>query len=108
MVCLTVSVTWKVCNGLVYVTCLCILFRRDTYIVGISDCLTSIFAGLVIFSIIGYMAAQQSVDIDKVVDEGPGLAFIVYPAVVTHLPAAPLWAVLFFLMLITLGLGTQV
>ncbi|CAD5117142.1 DgyrCDS5948 [Dimorphilus gyrociliatus] len=80
---------------------------RDAFIVSIGDILTSVFAGLVIFSIIGYMANDLNVDIDKVANEGPGLAFIVYPEVVTKLPVAPLWSMMFFLMLITLGLGTQ-
>ena len=39
---------------------------------------------------------------------GAGLAYIVYPQVVTRLPVAPLWAVLFMLMLVNLGIGTQV
>ncbi|CAL1540559.1 unnamed protein product [Lymnaea stagnalis] len=80
----------------------------DAILVSILDSLTSVFAGLVIFSIIGYMANELHQSVDSVASDGPGLAFVVYPAVVTKLPVSQLWSVLFFLMLITLGLGTQI
>ncbi|KAK3780834.1 hypothetical protein RRG08_059477 [Elysia crispata] len=79
----------------------------DTLIVAIGNALTSLFGGFVIFSYLGYMAAQINVDIEDVVRSGPGLAFIVYPEAVTHLPAPPFWAIAFFFMLILLGLDSQ-
>lgn len=39
--------------------------------------------------------------------EGTGLAFIVFAQAMVEFPLAPLWAVMFFLMLLSLGLGSM-
>ncbi|XP_022111719.1 sodium- and chloride-dependent glycine transporter 1-like, partial [Acanthaster planci] len=80
---------------------------RDTMIVTILNSATSILAGFVIFSILGYMAHVQGKDVSEVARQGFGLAFVAYPEVVARMPAAPFWSVLFFFMLITLGLDSQ-
>jgi solute carrier family 6 amino acid transporter-like protein 5/7/9/14 len=40
--------------------------------------------------------------------KGPGLAFVVFPEGLSMMPFAPLWCVLFFLMMCTLGFGSEV
>lgn len=39
--------------------------------------------------------------------EGTGLAFIAFTEAMTHFPASPFWSVMFFLMLVNLGLGSM-
>lgn len=130
---------------------------RDALTISIANCMTSLFAGVVVFSILGFRAtymmenceaanekirqnfsttlnelnttglSTQQVDWLKgnmtsnftsgllkcdlkefLTDaaSGPGLVFIAFTDAINQMPGAAFWSVMFFLMLLTLGLDS--
>ncbi|XP_077994452.1 sodium- and chloride-dependent taurine transporter-like [Glandiceps talaboti] len=82
-------------------------FYRDCIIFACFNSGTSFFGGFVIFSALGFMANKYDVPVGDVARSGPGLAFIAYPAAIAEMPVAPLWSILFFFMVILLGLDSE-
>ncbi|XP_018620377.1 sodium- and chloride-dependent taurine transporter-like isoform X2 [Scleropages formosus] len=80
---------------------------RDCLLLGGLNSGTSFVSGFAIFSVLGFMAQEQGVDIADVAESGPGLAFIAYPKAVSMMPFPTVWAILFFIMLLLLGLDSQ-
>jgi len=72
------------------------------------DFVTSIIAGVVVFSILGHLKFKGGyANIEDVVDQKQGLAFVAYPEAVSHLPFSQVWGFLFFFMLFLLGLDSE-
>ncbi|XP_014903118.1 sodium- and chloride-dependent GABA transporter ine [Poecilia latipinna] len=80
---------------------------KDTLFISITNSLTSILAGFVIFSAFGYMSYLQGIPVSQLAVDGPGLVYVVYPQAFANMPVSQVWAVLFFFMLLCLGLDSE-
>ncbi|XP_060517059.1 sodium- and chloride-dependent glycine transporter 1 [Cylas formicarius] len=80
--------------------------KADSILIALCNSGTSIFAGFVVFSIIGFMSHQTGLPLSSVATGGPGLVYVTYPEAISMLPWPNLWAILFFLMLFFLGLDS--
>lgn len=81
----------------------------NALIIGFADTFFSVFIGLAVFGILGNMMYTTGLPIDRVVEGGIGLAFVVFPRAFNALPVLPqLVAALFFLTLIVAGLSSLI
>ncbi|XP_071082810.1 sodium- and chloride-dependent creatine transporter 1-like [Haliotis cracherodii] len=80
---------------------------RDAVLITFLSEGTSFYAGFAIFAVLGFMAENKGVHISEVIKAGPGLGFVAYPEALALLPVQQLWAVIFFIMLVAVGVDSQ-
>jgi len=92
-------------------------FIGDAMKVSFINCGTSIFAGFVVFPVLGFVAGELS-QVDPFIASnslkglsdvlsGTGLAFIAFPIAISLMPGSFFWAFLFFIMLVSLGIDSE-
>jgi neurotransmitter:Na+ symporter, NSS family len=82
---------------------------NNAFITGFANSGFELLAGIGVFAALGFMAAQQGVSVDKVVDAGVGLAFVVFPQIINEFPAFnEFFGFLFFLCLVLAGLSSLI
>ena len=52
---------------------------RDTLLIGLVNSFTSIFAGFIIFSVLGHISEMVDIPIEDLQLDGPELIFVSYP-----------------------------
>ncbi|PWI34989.1 sodium-dependent transporter [Vibrio albus] len=82
--------------------------NNNAFMTVLLNCGFSIIAGIMIFSVLGYMAQEQGKPLTDVVSAGVGLAFVTLPAAINLLPAPYILGPLFFLALVVAGLSSQI
>jgi NSS family neurotransmitter:Na+ symporter len=82
---------------------------KDSFKISIANCLFSLFAGLGVFSVLGYMAHTTSQGFGDVVSHSIGLAFVAYPKAISTLPYfANLFGLMFFGILVIAGISSAI
>jgi len=79
----------------------------DALISVIANFLASFLAGFVVFSALGHMSWRLNKNIENVVDQGASLSFIAYPEILATFKYPTFYSILFFLMVINLGLDSD-
>ncbi|NEO37850.1 MAG: sodium-dependent transporter [Moorea sp. SIOASIH] len=79
---------------------------KDTWLTALINSGISLFAGFVVFGILGYMAGETNTSLAELAASGPGLAFVVFPEALSLMPLPWLFSLLFFVMLLSLGIDS--
>ncbi|MCF8026809.1 MAG: sodium-dependent transporter [Desulfobacteraceae bacterium] len=114
---------WTAAYGQIFFTlsvCFAIMITYSSYLPAKSDinnnammtafinCGFSLLAGIMVFGVLGHMAAKQDVALHEIVTQGVGMAFVTIPEAVNLLPAPEFFGFLFFLSLVFAGLSSMI
>ena len=69
---------------------------------------TSLFAGCAVFTFLGHASKVLEVPMSEIPTSGSELAFVAYPALITLFRSSNVWAVLFFFMLMCIGIDSVI
>ncbi len=81
---------------------------NNAFMTVLINCGFSMLAGVLIFSVLGFMAAEQNKGITEVVSGGVGLAFVTLPQAINLLPAPSVLGPVLFLCLVVAGLSSHI
>ncbi|MZI92188.1 sodium-dependent transporter [Vibrio sp. CAIM 722] len=81
---------------------------NNAFMTVLLNCGFSIVSGIMIFSVLGYMATSQGKPITDVVSAGVGLAFVTVPEAINLLPMPYILGPLFFFALVVAGLSSHI
>jgi len=80
--------------------------RSSSFWIPVINSGTSLFAGFTIFSFIGHIAHKLDQPIEDIVEQGFSLAFVAYPGMLSLMPWPNVFSVLFFVMMVTVGIDS--
>ncbi|KAL1243243.1 Sodium-dependent acetylcholine transporter [Trichinella spiralis] len=80
---------------------------KDVWILLSGEFVCSLFISLVTFCICGFLAGETGTKFNDLIVQGPHLVFVIFSEAVARLPIAPVWAVMYFITVIMIGISTQ-
>ncbi len=81
---------------------------RNSLLTAFINCGYSLFAGVGVFAVLGFMATAEGRPLADVVSKSIGLAFVAYPKALSLMPGGNLFGAVFFLCLVVAGLSSAV
>ncbi|MRH44715.1 sodium-dependent transporter [Aquibacillus halophilus] len=81
---------------------------NNAFITGFANSSFELLAGIGVFATLGFLASQSNEAVSEVVAGGVGLAFMVFPEIISQMPMAGLFGFLFFASLVLAGLSSMI
>ncbi|QGH34216.1 sodium-dependent transporter [Gracilibacillus salitolerans] len=81
---------------------------NNAFITGFANSSFELLAGIGVFAVLGFMAVQSNTEVSEVVAGGVGLAFMVFPEIISQMPASGFFGFLFFASLFLAGLSSMI